>query len=78
MRITIEETMDDGAVLKSITEDPRDGTFDDLVNLFRMACLGAGYAPETVNTLETNGDLLRRIQELEGVNETLRGQLYSK
>jgi len=74
MKITIEETLLDGSPNRAEVE--RNGeSFTDLVNLFRDAALGLGFAPENVRELTIESEDLDRIKELEDANNRLAEQL---
>jgi hypothetical protein len=64
MRLTIENTRqnpDTETITKVIIEHPSDAlNFSELVEMFRAAAMGIGFAEETVNRLDelTPGDAL--------------------
>jgi hypothetical protein len=60
MKITLTEILPqlDGSNKRSevTVENPDIETFDELVDLFRGACVAVGFAPGTVNSLRTDRD----------------------
>jgi len=55
MKITIEHTSDLLEGNKASAESREDGTFEELVQLFKQASLGAGFHPDAVEALEFKG-----------------------